>query len=157
MGANPVGVTLNLGCGALPLEGAVNHDRVPHALHVDVAHDLDCLPWPWNDGSARRIVMQDVAEHLRLEVAEWLGECWRILAPEGTLEIRVPAWDHENQWTDPTHRRAFALRTFDYWDPEKDLHAKYGQIYFADAGRWWTVERAERIGCNLEFRLRKRA
>jgi SAM-dependent methyltransferase len=155
MGAGAV--VLNLGCGNEPVAGAVNHDLRAHAPHVDVAHNLDRLPWPWGDWSAERIVMQDVAEHLRLDVAEWLDECWRILVPDGVLEVRVPAWDHENQWTDPTHRRAFTLRTFDYWDPDKPLHAKYGCFYFGDAARWWAVEGAERVdgGCNLSFRLRK--
>jgi SAM-dependent methyltransferase len=151
-------VVLNLGCGNEPMPGAVNHDVRAHAPHVEVAHDLDLLPWPWDDGAFSHIVMQDVAEHLRVDVAEWLDECWRILKPGGVLELRVPAWDHRNAWTDPTHRRAFEERTFDYWDPDKPLHAKYGCFYFGDAARWWAVESAERVDhtCNLAFRLRKR-
>jgi predicted SAM-dependent methyltransferase len=151
-------MVLNLGAGIAPLEGAINHDRTTHAPHIDMAHDLDRLPWPWADGAFSRIVAQDVVEHLRVDVAEWMGECWRILTPGGLLEVRVPAWDHENTWTDPTHRRAFAPRTFDYWDPDKPLHQKYGAFYFGETARWWAVEQAERVdgGCNLSFRLRKR-
>lgn len=151
-------MVLNLGCGNAPLAGAENHDIRAHAPHVDTAHDLDSLPWPWSDGSFERIVAQDVVEHLRVDVADWLDECWRTLAPGGSLEIRVPAWDHRNAWTDPTHRRAFEERTFDYWDPEKDLHQKYGAFYFAETGRWWKVETAERAdqGANLRFVLRRR-
>lgn len=151
-------MVLNLGCGLAPIAGACNHDRTRHALHVDIAHDLDRMPWPWGDGAFGRIVAQDVVEHLRVDIADWLDECWRILEPGGVLEIRVPAWDHRNAWTDPTHRRAFEERTFDYWDTEKELHQKYGCFYFAEAARWWTVERAERVdhGANLSFVLRKR-
>lgn len=153
-----MGLTLNLGCGNAPLDGAVNHDLRAHGPHIDVAHDLDRLPWPWADASARRIVMQDVAEHLRADIAEWLDECWRILAPGGVLDVRVPAWDHRNAWADPTHRRAFEERTFDYWDPDKEMHQKYGCFYFGQTARWWCVEQAVRVdrGANLSFRLQKR-
>src|SRR5688500_8953123 len=87
-----VSKTLQLGCGVRPLAGAINHDRVAHAPHVDVdvAHDLDQLPWPWEDGQFSKIVALDVMEHLSLEIHAWLAELWRILEVGGTIELRLP-------------------------------------------------------------------
>lgn len=150
---------LNLGCGHRPLEAALNHDLRAHSEHVGIAHDLEELPWPWEDEAFRRIVAHDVMEHLRLEVEDWLDECWRILEPGGELEIRGPAWDRHNAWRDPTHVRPFEERMFDYWDPETEIGRKYGELYFGETARWWRVVGVERVdgGTNLLFRLEKRA
>ena len=40
---------LELGCGVRPTPGALHHDRIAHSPHVDIAHDLNELPWPWVD------------------------------------------------------------------------------------------------------------
>lgn len=148
--------TLQLGCGMRPKEGAINHDRIKHADWVDVAHDLDLLPWPWSDGQFERVIALDVLEHLRLDVQQWLDECWRILEPGGTLVLRLPAWDNPVSWRDPTHRRVFHPETFHFWDQRQALHCDYGHFYFAESGRWWTVETVDRTnGGDLGYVLRK--
>jgi len=38
---------LNLGAGNKPREGAINHDLRQHRPEIDVAWDLNDLPWPW--------------------------------------------------------------------------------------------------------------
>ena len=147
---------IQLGCGVRPKAEYVNHDRIKHADHVDVGHDLNVLPWPWADDSATEILALDVLEHLKLDVAEWLGECWRILQPDGLLHMRLPAWDNPVSWRDPTHRRVFHEDTFHFFDPSTELWRCYGTFYF-DQPRWWTVEHVER--CNegdICYWLRKR-
>jgi SAM-dependent methyltransferase len=145
---------LNLGCGNTSIEGAVNHDRSLHGSHVSVAHDLDVTPWPWADKQFDKIVALDVVEHLKVDVDVWLNECHRILADDGVLCIRVPHYRNENAFTDPTHRRFFTEKTFDYWDKSKVLHLKYGCFYYADAGMWWTVT-SEVVGADIQFSLEK--
>lgn len=142
---------LNLGCGREPLPDAVNHDRERYYDHIDVAHDLDLLPWPWADASFDRIVAIDVLEHLRGEVDGWLNECHRILVPGGVLVIRVPHYQHENAYTDPTHRRFFTPRTFDYWDKSRELHQKYGCFYYERESRWWRIEANQTDNANICF------
>src|SRR5262245_14131461 len=137
---------LHLGCGVRPEPGYVHHDRIKHAAHVDVAHDLNRLPWPWDDESASEILALDVLEHLKLDVAEWLGECWRILEPRGVLHRRLPAWDNPMSYRDPTHERVFQEDTFYFWDPRHALWDIYGRFYFAECPRWWHVQLVER--CN---------
>lgn len=146
---------LQLGCGLAPITGAVNHDLAKHSPHVDVSHDLNSAPWPWADGSFDVIVAKDVVEHLRVDVNVWLDECHRILLVGGHLELRVPYYRHENAFTDPTHRRFFTPKTFDYWDRSKELHQKYGCFYYSEPSRWWTVALSETDGADIVFLLIK--
>lgn len=148
--------TLQLGCGIRPIPGAVNHDRVPHSPHVDIAHDLDNLPWPWHDGEFEKVIALDVLEHLRVDVADWLDECWRILTPGGLLVLRLPAWDNPVSYRDPTHRKVFHEETFNFWDKAQQLYRDYGFFYFGERNRWWDVLTVERVnGGDLGFVLRK--
>jgi len=154
---------LELGCGVRPLPGAtVRLDRIKHAAHVDVAHNLDVFPWPFEDAAFDQVWAFDVLEHLKADVQVWLDECWRILRPDGHLVMRLPAWDNVNSWRDPTHRRVFEEETFDYWDPSKPLHQDYGHFYFAESGRWWHIEQVARTNADprygvgdLQYVLRK--
>lgn len=154
--ATPDKRTLQLGCGDLAMPGAVNHDLYKHADHIDVEHDLENFPWPWSDESFDRIVAIDVFEHLAAEVQQWLDECWRILTPGGLLELRVPYYAHENAFTDPTHKRFFAPKTFDYWDRNKPMHIDFGKYYFGRSNKWWRVHLIKHDG-NMLFNLYKDA
>jgi predicted SAM-dependent methyltransferase len=147
---------LQLGCGLAPIEGAVNHDRDKHSPHVDVSHDLNVFPWPFDDGSFDKIISLDVFEHLSVSVDLWLNECHRVLSENGQLLVRVPHYRHENAYTDPTHRQFSTTQTFDYWDASKLLHQKYGVFYYAAAGRWWTVKDAKTDGVDIQFILWKK-
>ena len=151
------GRTLELGCGVHPLRGAdVHHDLTFHSPWVDVAHDLNVTPWPWADQAFEKVVALDVMEHLTVDVREWLNECWRILEPGGVLALRLPAWNHENSFIDPTHRKLFHEDTFRYWQPGHYYFENYGRYYFQE-GQWWECELAERCdgGANIRYVLRK--
>ena len=121
---------LELGAGSVPIEEAIHHDRVKHADYIDIAHDLDILPWPFEDNQFDKVYAIDVFEHLNLEIVEWLGEARRILKDGGELEIRLPAWDNPLSYRDPTHKRVFHPETFDYFDPEKELYLQFGHYYW---------------------------
>lgn len=101
-----------------------------HSAHVDVAHDLEALPWPWEDESCEEILGLDVFEHLHLMPEQWLRECHRILAPGGALQIRVPIFGSPWHIIDPTHVRGFHPLNFDYFIRERPLWLKYGHYYF---------------------------
>lgn len=136
---DPKGI-LNLGCGNVPIVGATNHDRIAHRPEVDVVHDLDSLPWPWEDNSYDRIVAQAVLEHLKLTLIESMDECWRILRSGGSLDIRIPWWQADNSWRDPTHRWQFSLSTLDIFVPETDYGTAYG---FYTPRKWRYLRKPE--------------
>ena len=104
---------LELGCGRNPTPGYFHHDRRLHAPHVDFAHDLDQVPWPWSDATFDEVLALDVFEHLHIDVVQWIGECYRILKPGGFLDLRVPVFGTPDHLIDPTHVRGFHPQNFD--------------------------------------------
>jgi predicted SAM-dependent methyltransferase len=55
-------VKLNLGSGGKPREGYLNIDKNPCAPRVDVVHDLDQYPWPFESEVADEILMEHCLE-----------------------------------------------------------------------------------------------
>jgi hypothetical protein len=151
-------MNLELGVGANPAtnhEGSIWHDRITHSDYIDIAWDLNKLPWPWDSESIAQIVAVDVMEHLELQPQEWLDEAWRILVPQGLITMRLPAWDNPLSYRDPTHRRVFHEESFYYWDKRTDLYQDYGRYYFAESDKWWHVMRPEREYIDIRFTLVK--
>lgn len=137
--------TLQLGADHRPLDDAINHDRWQHSPWIDIGHDLDITPWPWDDASFDKVVALDVMEHLKVDVQVWLDECWRILKPGGTLVLRLPQYSNPVSYRDPTHRRVYHHESFHYWDRRTQLWHDYGQFYFGPGyNKWWTVVSVDR-------------
>jgi SAM-dependent methyltransferase len=113
---------LNLGCGTDIRTGWVNLDRA--ALPgVDVVHDLGSLPLPFPSEAFERICAKDVIEHL--DYIPLLRELHRILRPGGTLEIQVPHFTSAGNYIDPTHRRKFSVRTFEFFVADSEFRRDY--------------------------------
>lgn len=128
---------LNLGAGNKIIPGAVNHDLTKHRPEIDVAHDLNVLPWPWENETFDKIVAISVFEHLRINLVEVLNECWRILRPGGILCVKLPYWQHDNAYVDPTHYWRFSVRSLMVFDPETKLGIHYG---FYTERKWRIVK-----------------
>ena len=131
---------LNIGAGNKLVPGAVNHDRVAHRPEIDVVWDLNVVPWPWEDDSFDLVVACAVLEHLQITLIESVGESWRILAPGGRLHVKIPYWQHDNSYADPTHYWRFSPQTLDLFDPD----TKYGHDYAFYVGlrQWKTIKPA---------------
>ena len=59
--------------------------------------------------------MKHVLEHVGADFATFarvMRELYRVVAPEGIIEIHVPHFRHDTWWSDPTHVRAFTPLTF---------------------------------------------
>jgi len=95
---------LNLGCGRDIREGWVNLD-IREGEGVDVVHDLDKLPLPFENDSFGEVYASHVFEHV-LRWENLLKEIHRVMRPGGMLTIRVP------YGLDPT---AYHIRTFTEW------------------------------------------
>lgn len=118
---------INLGAGSLPEPGWVNVDGV--ALEgIQVVHDLDVGPWPFEDDVAERIKAFDIYEH----VNNWrlfMSECHRILEPYGVLFIHTSYYKNPDSFRDPDHKRFLHEQSFDYWVPGTYLNSRYGPAY----------------------------
>lgn len=128
---------LNLGAGNRPEKGMVNHDKIKHRPEIDIAHDLNILPWPWKDKSFDYILARSVFEHLNIDLVTVLDECWRILVPGGTLVVKVPHWQHDNAYADPTHRWRYSLRSFEVFVPASYLGKEHS---FYTSRKWEIIE-----------------
>jgi len=108
-------VKINLGAGCDIQADCVNHD-LTQLPGIDLVHDLNSYPWPWDDESVDEIIAKDVIEHLDDFMAA-MEEIYRILKPEGLARIKVPYWNSVSCHADPTHRRGFHELTFRFFDP----------------------------------------
>ena len=144
---------LNLGAGNKLVKGAVQHDLTKHRPEIDVVWDLNDLPWPWQDNSFDMIVACAVLEHLRINLIESVNECWRILRPGGVLHVKLPYWNSDNSYRDPTHYWRFDLRTCDLFDPK----TKYGHDYqFYPVQKWEITQKARLNQAGTSFALKMR-
>ncbi len=143
--------TVNLGSGGEKLKGAVNVD-FSELSKPDIVHDLNVIPWPFEDGSFDTAIMYDVIEHLDKPIRV-IEEAWRILSPGGILKIRTPSFQHENSWIDLTHIHHLHKKSLDYFDTETDTGKRY-QFYTA---RKFKILRAwPDVHGNLNWLMEKR-
>jgi predicted SAM-dependent methyltransferase len=141
-------VRLNLGAGSALLTGWINLDRVPMP-GIDVVHDLDSGPWPFETSSANQIVAKDVFEHVADPIL-FMTECHRILRPSAGLFIHCPYYKGRDAFTDPTHKRFPTEHTFDYWIPGTALYNANNRAYGAVAFARQSLEiSGEHIAVNL--------
>lgn len=104
---------IELGCGNAKTPGAFGIDFNINS-QADLIHNLDVFPYPLQDEVADEVICRDVLEHLEHFVAA-VEEIWRICKPGALVEITGPFMSSVNFYSDPTHKRAFTSRTFDYF------------------------------------------
>ena len=127
-GLSHVTKILNLGAGNRILDNAINHDLTRHRDEISIAHDLNILPWPWDDSAFEQIQLISVAEHLKLTLIETLNECWRVIESGGRLTIKYPIYTSGTSYDDPTHRWHWSLNVLDFVDPNT-RHGKDNHYY----------------------------
>lgn len=137
MSTEPRSRALNLGCGRKRRADAVNVD-ITSDTAPDVVHDLDVRPWPFPDGWFREVYAQDVIEHLDDTVAV-MEELHRVCANGAIVHITLPHFSSANAFTDPTHRRFFGVRSFDYFTGEHE-HGYYSRAKFKRLARQLVFE-----------------
>lgn len=104
---------LEVGCGRNKTAGAIGVDRNT-ASDADVIHDLDVFPYPFSDSSFDVIICNQVLEHLD-DVLKTVEELHRISKPGGLVKIWVPHFSSSDAYSDPTHKRSFSSRSFNYF------------------------------------------
>ena len=119
------GIKIDLGCGRYKREGFIGVDKFS-IVNPDIVCDVENEQLPFEDSSVSEIYSSHVFEHI-VDIQTVMNECYRVLAPTGTLTIRVPYWSSEGAFRDPTHVRYFSEKTFEYWRPNNEC------AYYASA------------------------
>ena len=87
----------------------------------DVVHDLEMLPYPFEDDSFDEVHAYEVLEHLGQQ-GDWrsffaqFSELWRILKPGGFLAATCPSYRSMWAWGDPSHRRVITSGSLVFLD-----------------------------------------
>lgn len=90
----------------------------------DVTHDLNVLPYPFDDGTFDEIHAYQVLEHCgrqgdyKFFFAQFY-EFWRILKPGGLFCGMVPMWDSAWAWGDPSHTRVIPAQSLVFLSREQ--------------------------------------
>jgi len=121
---------LDLGCGNKKIQGAIGIDINPLS-DADVIHNLNDLPYPFEDSLFDEIIADNVVEHLD-DVIKVMEEISRIGKPGATIKVFVPYFRSHWAHIDPTHRHYFTVDSFAYFDPDHIICKlyKYSNVRF---------------------------
>jgi SAM-dependent methyltransferase len=110
----PTLTKLNLGCGQYPKTGYINVDKI-YAPGVDLTHDLEVIPYPFESQQFHLIEADHLIEHLS-DVFSTMRELHRLLTPGGELVLRMPHFSRG--FSHPAHRRGFDATFPYYFNPQ---------------------------------------
>ena len=155
--------TLDIGCGAAKRTDAIGMDK-RKLDGVDVVHDIEVLPWPFDNEQFDHLVAWHVFEHLKpWLMIEIMDECWRVLLVGGTLRIGMPSPESYGFYQDPGHVRVWCEATPRYFDPDYPQYQHYTpKPWKIELNTWYPkglpkdIQRPMFNGGSL-FILRKRA
>ncbi len=138
---------LNLGCGKdirSKEDGWVNMDLIT-LPGADVVWDVKKIPWPFENNTFDLVFCSHFIEHIPhyIGLAEdglivVMKEIYRVLKPDGFLEIRVPYYQCKGAVIDPTHCRFFDINTFDYFTKKHNFNY-YSGLNFTCAVKEFTA------------------
>lgn len=114
---NAESVMLDLGCGQCPRQGFYGVDNIDlPGVHV-VANLNDTFElFPSN--SVNYIYSRHAFEHVE-NIIGLMNEVYRIVTPDGKIEIIVPHFSNIFGYSDPTHVRLFGLYSMHYFVPSE--------------------------------------
>jgi len=119
--------TLDIGCRKHKTKGAIGLDFVKMP-GVDKVHDLNKIPYPFDDNTFDTIYSNHVLEHLDADLDKILSELCRICKPTGSLEITVPHAMSVGAFADSTHKKFFTYFTFDYFGSNEQSYYSKSRI-----------------------------
>lgn len=111
---------VNLGCGDKILNGWVNLDKYD-LYSVDIIHDLEKFPYPFDDNTVDEIKLSHVLEHIGHHPDTFnkiIKEIYRICKNNSIISISVPHPRHDYFLNDPTHVRPITVPLLDLYNKE---------------------------------------
>jgi len=134
---------LNLGCGNDYIDGWTNVDKGD--CRCDVQFDIESFPWPLEENTIDEILLKHIMEHVDpLNFYPFMKEIYRVCQDDAIVQIISPHAGSDNYWTDPTHKFPLTVRTFDFFDANKQLHEN-GLIYGWAKNIKFEVLRAQQV------------
>jgi SAM-dependent methyltransferase len=125
------GFRLDVGCGGNKQLGWIGMDKrqvkgADGKDVVDVLHDIEVFPWPFDDESVLDILCSHIIEHIKpWLMIDLMNEMWRVMKPGGQLVISMPYGVSYGYVQDPTHCNACNEATWQYFDPRFPLYGIY--------------------------------
>ena len=102
---------LDLGCGPHAKKaGSIGLDKRP-APHVDVVHDLNVYPYPFQENEFDWIEMSHIIEHIDRPL-NLMNEVHRIAKPGATIRIITPHYTSQLSYGDLEHFHHLGYITF---------------------------------------------
>jgi hypothetical protein len=138
-------VNVDLGCGTHKAEGFIGVDLVD-ADGVDVIANLNGH-FPFPDNSVDFLKAHDIIEHLPDRI-HTMNEIWRILKPDGIVDISVPSTDGRGAFQDPTHVSFWNINSFMYYCQEFPPYLAGCQSHYGFKGQFSIVSIDEKNSGN---------
>lgn len=107
------------------------------AARADVRHDLNVVPYPFQDSIFDEIRAFNVIEHLD-DVICSMREIHRIGKSGCLVSIRVPHFRSACLYEDVTHRHGFAWRSFDIFVEGGGVYGNYADFRYEVVSRAYT-------------------
>ena len=105
---------LLIGCGKKPKADFINLDAIKNSC-VDVVHDLNVFPYPFEENQFTHIEGEHIIEHLD-DIPKVMKELARILEQNGTIRLITPHFASSCAYKDTTHKHNFAYASFKYFE-----------------------------------------
>ena len=119
-------ICVDLGCGIHKAEGFIGVDIAP-ADGVDVIANLN-ETFPFSDSSIDVVKAHNILEHLP-NIINSMNELWRILKPNGIVDISVPSTDGRGAFQDPTHVSFWNINSFMYYSNQYPAYFSLCKTY----------------------------
>lgn len=125
-------------------------------VNPSVVHDLNDLPYPFDDDMFDEVHAYEVLEHCGRQgdfrfFFDQFYEFWRILKPGGFFVATVPMWDSPWAWADPGHCRVISKDSLIFLN--KLEYGQLGKSVMADYRPWWKGNFEVVAGKETEHRL----
>jgi len=132
---------LELGTGSGKIEKDSIGVDICKTEHVDVVHDLNVVPYPFEDNTFDLVYAHNILEHLR-DIAAVMREIHRIAKPNALVSIIVPYYKSENAFWEHEHIHFFSDVTFReftgeaYYNYRYDFRYRMEQLDMVTTGRF---------------------